>query len=174
VNAVWAADWSAYDTDDDRVDYVRLAFVINLFPSGFTLYAVEDEDDGKLLPVGYTGWYPITAANFSFLVGQAPDVVHRGQVVPIQTPTTRTFQYVFNYSMVAPLRRTEATRTMLRGLADALDTSPHAGRCAITVSVDGNRVAERLGMHQLAEMVVGSSREYVFGTGMSATGSART
>jgi len=164
VNALWAADGLAYDDEADRVDFVRLAFVVSVFPAGFTLYLAKDPH-GESIPVGYTGFYPITRDNFEYLARGPSDFVHRGQAVPMPAAGLHLFLYVFNCSMAPPLRKTAATRRMLRTLADQLRAQPRAGLCAITVSEAGARVAARLGMARLASLTVAGSphREWVFG-----------
>lgn len=163
VNATWAADWSAYDADDDRVDHVRLAFVVGLFPSGFTLYTVADTD-GARVPVGYAGWYPVTANTLTLLTNHPEEVSHRGQIPPVSAVDPAGALYVFNYSVVAPLRRTIVSRTLLTELSATLDAQPCRRRCAVTVSDDGARVARRLGMTHRADLVVGASMEQVYAT----------
>jgi hypothetical protein len=85
VNAVWAADWAAYETEEDRVDYVWLAFVVDRFPKGFRSYSVPGAQQspfrsssrgtrpGPLLRshAGTTGWSLLRATARSSSIPKA-------------------------------------------------------------------------------------------------------
>lgn len=153
VVAAWVADLAAYGTPDDQVDLVRLLYVMDTFPAGFRVWFWGD------LPVGYTGWYPIAPHTVDLLVAHPEQVEHRGQVVPVRAHTGPI--YVFNYSIAAPLRRTRASRLLMRTLADELRAARPTQLAAITVSPEGTRCAERFGMRPVSTITVGASVEQV-------------
>lgn len=160
VHGLWAADLAAYPRPADRVDWPRLAWVVDLFPTGFTLYTVE-APEGERVPVGYAGWYPVDRDTVRWLVRRPGALRHRGQIVPLRAVGPGDALYVFNYSMVAPLHHTGATRVLLTGLAAALDAHPGHPRLALTVSPEGARVATRLGMSPRARVEVDGEEEVV-------------
>jgi len=164
VNALWAADLGAYPHPADQVDYPRLAWVVSVFPQGFTLWTVEGPD-GAPLPVGYTGWYPVTEANLRWLLDRPDELRHRGQLVPLPSVGPTDVLYLFNYSVVGPLRHTALSRALLAELAGQLDAHPGHERAAITVSADGERAAARFGLSPRVEVRVDGSLERVHTSG---------
>lgn len=159
VVAAWVADWAAYGTKDDRVDLVRLLYVMDAFPEGFRVWFWRDADQN--LPVGYTGWYPVASHTVDLLTHHPDEVEHRGQVVPLRTAPRDGTLYVFNYGIVAPLRGTQASRTLMHTLRDELRAAEPSRLVAITVSEAGTRCAARFGMRPVQTVRVGESTESV-------------
>lgn len=145
--ALFCADLACYKTAADRVNFERLLFVLQTFCTGFRLFALRDAA-GALLPIGYTGVYPVDEATFDKLEQADPELGNR-LIAPLATTLiNQHFLYLFNYSIAAPLRKTECSRRLLRALADDLHIATPRGLSTITVSADGVRVAQRLGMQQ--------------------------
>lgn len=106
------------------------------FPRGFTLWW------GGGIPVGYTAWHPV-----------APKALQRLDVQPTADeplapaalgPAPQV--YVFNYSLVAPLRKSPFSGMILRTLAAQLAAVQPSRLGAGVVSPEGERVAARFGM----------------------------
>lgn len=145
--ALFCADLACYETAADRVNFERLLFVLQTFCSGFRLFALRD-DEGGLLPVGYTGLYPVDEATFEKLEHADPQLGNR-LIAPLATTLIHQhFLYLFNYSIVRPLRKTAGSRRLIDALAADLRTAAPRGLGTITVSADGVRVAERFGMRR--------------------------
>ena len=70
--------------------------------------------------------------------------------------------YLFNYSIAPELRRSEASRALIAGLADDLAAMPQSMPvAALCVSAEGVRVAERFGLRDHARIEVGGDLETV-------------
>ena len=147
ASAIFCADLGCYDTAADQVNFERLLFVLHAYCEGFRLWALNDAHGG-LLPVGYSSFYPIAEATFAQLERADPSLANR-LIAPVATqPGERPFVYLFNYSIVAPLRRTTASRRLIHGMLSDLQRHAPRGLATITVSADGVRVASRCGMKQ--------------------------
>jgi hypothetical protein len=66
ASAVFLADWACYSRVADRADFDRLLYVLACFPVGFRLWMCR-LPGGNWMPVGYTGWYPISDRVFDVL-----------------------------------------------------------------------------------------------------------
>lgn len=158
--ALFCADLACYETAADRVNFERLLFVLQTCCTGFRLFALRD-DENTLLPVGYTGVYPIDEATFEKLERADPQLGNR-LIAPLPaTLINQHFLYLFNYSIVRPLRKTECSRRLLAALAADLGTAAPRGLGTITVSTDGVRVAERFGMQQTGTLRFADHTEVV-------------
>ncbi|EYF03069.1 hypothetical protein [Chondromyces apiculatus] len=161
VLAVLLADWACYAMPGDQVSFARLVQVLEVFPAGFRLWWAEVPGAGWL-PVGYTGWFPIQEVTFETLVSRAGELRDRTlTVLPVVDPEG-SFVYLFNYSIVEPLRKTPCARRLLRALAEDLEHISLRGLAAITVSEDGIRVAERFGMGRSGVIWVAGAPDQVF------------
>jgi hypothetical protein len=161
VVATLLADWGCYTAPVDQVGFERLLFVMHVFPAGFRGWWVESPDDGWL-PVGYTGWYPISEATFEMLASRAAMVRDRSTVpLPVIDPEG-SFFYLFNYSILPAFRRGPCSRQLVRGLAEDIQAVPCRGLAAITVSEDGARVAERFGMRRAGSILVEGCEEWIY------------
>ncbi|AKT39488.1 hypothetical protein [Chondromyces crocatus] len=145
VLATLLADWACYPTPGDQVSFARLLQVMETFPEGFRVWWAELPGEGWL-PVGYTGWVPIQEVTFDHLETRAAALrVRTLPVLPAVDPEG-AYIYLFNYSIIGPLRKTSCSRRMMRALAMDIEALPLRGLAAITVSEEGARVAERFGM----------------------------
>ena len=159
--ATFLADLACYPEPVDQVDLARLLYVMSVFPRGFRLWGAETPELGWV-PVGYSGWYPIAPATFELLEQKAASLRDRMVApLPAEEPAG-SFVYVFNFSIVRALRGTPASRRLVQGLAEDLAGVRQLGLAAITVSPEGTRVVERLGMRRTGTMVVEGCEEGVF------------
>jgi len=159
--ATFLADQASYPEPVDQVDLARLLYVMAVFPRGFRLWGAEAPGLGWV-PVGYSGWYPIAESSFELLEQRAASLRDR-MVVPLPAVEPEgSFVHVFNFSIVRALRGTVASKRLVRGLAGELAGVRRRGLSAITVSPEGARVVERLGMRRTGTMVVGGCEEGVF------------
>lgn len=159
--AALLADWACYHRPRDRVDFARLLHVLWHFPRGFRVWLGKIGQDW--LPVGYTGWYPIAPALFHRLGTDPASIAHRGAIEPLSAiDPAGTYVYLFNYSIVPPLRHTAHSATLLKAFARDIAGLPLAGAAAITVSADGARIAERFGMSPVGAISVDGEAERVY------------
>jgi hypothetical protein len=159
--ATLLADWACYPRPRDRVDVARLLSVLWRFPRGFRVWLGKIGEDW--LPVGYTGWYPIAPALFHRLCTDPASIADRGAVVPLSAiDPAGACIYLFNYSIVPPLRHTAHSATLLKALARDIAGVPLAGAAAITVSADGARVAERFGLSHTGDISIDGEAEHVY------------
>lgn len=159
--ATLLADWACYHRPRDRVDVARLLSVLWRFPRGFRVWLGKIGEDW--LPVGYTGWYPIAPALFHRLGTDPASIAHRGAIEPLSAiDPGGTYVYLFNYSIVPPLRHTAHSATLLKALARDIAGLPLAGAAAITLSPDGARVAERFGLSHVGEISIDGEPELVY------------
>jgi hypothetical protein len=145
VGATFAADLACYPAPGDQVSFDRLLDAMRAFPRGFRLWGAHRGGAGWI-PLGYTGVIPIAAATFERLErGEAslagPAIAALSAVEP-----GGSFLYLFNYSVVPSLRGTAMAARVVKALAEDVRRTPHRGLAALTVSRDGERVAERFGM----------------------------
>ncbi len=141
--AVLLADWACYVAPADKVTPERLRQAMDTFPQGFRSWWIRSPDR-DWLPVGYSGWYPVSKETFSLLEQGA---LSAGRSVPaISLAEEGALLYLFNYSVLPPLRGSEVARRLVRGLADEVNALQPRGVAALTVSSDGARVAQRFGM----------------------------
>lgn len=106
------------------------------FPRGFTLWW------GAGIPVGYTAWHPVDPGALLRLDSQPALDEPLAPVAAGPAPQV----YVFNYSLVAPLRKAPFSGMILRTLAAQLRAVRPARLGAGVVSAEGERVAARFGM----------------------------
>lgn len=161
VLATLLADWVCYPEPVDQVGLERLFQVMYVFPAGFRVWWVDVPGAGWL-PVGYTGWYPIAELSFETLEARAAALRDRNVPALPALEAEGSFIYLFNYSVLASLRRTSCSRRLLRALADDFAAVPLRGLAAIAVSEEGARVAERFGMRPSGTVVVGGAPEQVY------------
>ncbi len=143
---IFLADWACYTKPEDRADFARMLSVTAAFPKGFRLYFCA-LSDGTQLPVGYTGWYPISENIFNVLEKNPAQITHRGFMVPLkETSKDGNYIYLFNYSIVPQLIGSEHSKTLIRDFAASIGATPQKGISAVTVSAHGIKVAEKFGM----------------------------
>jgi hypothetical protein len=144
--SVFLADWACYTHPADRGDFARLMSIVAAFPQGFRVY-FANLNDGTPVPVGYTGWYPITADMFNVLHDRPHQITHRGFMVPLKELAAQdNYIYLFNYSIIDQLRKTAQSSQLIKGMVDQIKSVAYKGLGAVTVSEDGIRIAEQFGM----------------------------
>lgn len=158
VRAALIADWACYPDPGHRVSEPRLASVIAAYPAGFRIEFANHR--GHWYPVGYTGFFPITDAQFDRLLTTPGSLRHRDAIEPAPNAAASPPLYLFNYSIIASLRGTPASGAMLAALAQAVATTAHRGLVAAVVSEAGARVARGLGMSELTG--VGATEDALF------------
>jgi hypothetical protein len=159
--AALLADWACYRRPRDRVEFARLLHVLWHFPGGFRVWLGRIGQDW--LPVGYTGWYPIAPALFRRLSADPASIGHRGAILPLsEIDPAGTYIYLFNYSIVPPLRRTAHGASLIKALAQDIAGLPLAGAAAITLSPDGARIAERFGLLHVGDISVDGETEQIY------------
>lgn len=150
INMVLLSDWACYAPPQysiaDRCLFERMNRVVRSYDKGFRLIVCQ-LDDGKIVPVGYTGWYPISEEVFTILESEPQNLDDRGRIQyhPIKE-TNDVYCYLFNYSVVQTLRHTWVSKFLLESLKS--DVTPYAKRgiSCVAVSEDGKRIAHRYGM----------------------------
>ena len=124
VLGLYAADLGCYPKGV-QVDFDRLLYTVGRFSRGFSLWMVQEE--GDWIPVGYSGWHPISSFVFS-AINAAPE-----QADPdfLQPDLHSEILYLFNYSVLPQYRRTILSKSLLEQLAQEVQ----GGRilCAGTV-----------------------------------------
>ncbi len=162
LEAALVADFVCYSKSTDRAEYNRLSKVIQSFPQGFTVYFATCADD-TTIPVGYTGWYPISENVFSILYHTPSNIKHRGfmQALP-ELSQHGNYIYLFNYSIIPSLRGTAQSKQLIKNYAADLKNIAVKGMGAVTVSPDGMRVAEKFGLSYRGDMTHDGVAEKVF------------
>jgi hypothetical protein len=161
---IFIADWASYTAPADRGDFARMLSVIAAFPQGFRLYLGEDEQ-GQRAPVGYTGWYPVSADIFNLLHHTPERVTHRGFMVPLKEqpkPDQDNYLYLFNYSVTPALSGTPQSSALVKDFAASLQDVSYTGLSAVTVSPHGARIAEKFGMSYRGDMTHDGEAEGVY------------
>lgn len=145
ATAIFLADLACYTTSVDQVNFERLLFVLHTFPLGFRVWGIQVSSE-EWLPVGYSAWYPVAEPTFGQLERADPLLASR-LVAPLSTVEHgRSLVYLFNYSIAAPFRKAQYSKTLLAHLTEDIQKCSPKGLAAITVSSDGIRIAERLGL----------------------------
>ncbi len=152
VIATLLADWACYARDEHRDALPHLRHVIATYPWGFRLW-MHRTDDGRHLPVGYSGWHPIDAGTFRLLRDSPERLTDRRAIKPLAAPAkAQNHVYIFNCSIIETLRKTEASRELMRALAADIRGLPPSGLAAVAVSPDGRRVLARFGLRHAGDM----------------------
>lgn len=165
VSAAFAADWASYSTPDDRTDFERHCFVLSRNPSGLRVWCLRGAGPhGGALPVGYSFVYVVSEATFARFESKDQTLADR-LIAPTPwyekalSSSGRRFAYLFSVSITAPLRRTEASRRLVKSLAADISEMNLSGLAAITVSPDGRRVCGRFGMVPVGSVSFGGLSE---------------
>ncbi len=165
INALLLADWLSYGRSADRVSYVRLQGVVRDFRSGFRLYVCRPSE-GELVPVGYSGWYPIEESVFEKMEQAPSSLTNRGQIRPslLFNPQDEqgAYVYLFNFSVAPSLKGGWLARRLLEDLKNELTAFPKRGLASVTVSEDGQRVSRRFGLEKTGAMTHEGDVEDVF------------
>jgi len=147
VLCLLAADWACYPDPANREDYPHLHHAVTAFPKGFRLWTASA--GGRILPIGYSAFHPISPATFAVLRDAPQTITNRRQITPQpQTASGKQYLYLYNIGTLPRFHRTEASRALMRAFREDLAATAHHGLTAIIVSPDGQRVIERFGLRQ--------------------------
>ena len=161
VVGTFLADHACYPRPADKVQFDKLSRAMRAFPQGFRCWWLEHPSAGWL-PVGYSGWHPVSPAQFETLTDPSGASTGRSVEPLALVDPTGPYVYVFNYSVIAPLRKSPVSRDLLGALAEDLERVRPRGLSAITVSADGARVAERLGMKRVRPLTAAGGADEVY------------
>jgi len=147
VLCLLAADWACYLDPANREAYTHLHHAATVFPKGFRLWTANA--GGRVLPIGYTAFHPISPATFAVLRDAPHTITNRRQITPQpQGPSGEQYCYLYNIGILPRFHRTEASRALLQAFREDVAAVPYHGLAAIVVSPDGKRVIERFGLRQ--------------------------
>lgn len=147
VLCLLAADWACYPDPTNREAYPHLHHAVTVFPKGFRLWTAHG--GGRVLPIGYTAFHPISPATFAVLRDAPQTLASRRQITPQpQAASGEQPLYLYNISILPQFHRTEASRALMAAFREDLAAVPYRGLAAIIVSPDGKRVIERFGLRQ--------------------------
>jgi hypothetical protein len=147
VLALLVADWACYAQQAHREDYAHLKLAVSVFPKGFRLWLARLE--GRCVPVGYTGFHPITQRTFSLLRHCPQRFTSRTQIAPApESFDCANYLYLYNIGIITPFRKSHASRMLLKTLVQDMASVPSRGLAAIAVSPDGERIVERFGLRK--------------------------
>jgi len=158
------ADWTSYSVPADRVEYPRLCNVINTFPQGFRSWFCKTAED-RYTPVAYTGWYPLSKDIFDKVYDHPESITHRRELLPQSALLAEgDYLWLFNYSILKPLRKSEQSRKMLQTYAaDIMDINPR-GLVAAVLSEESKPVVRRFGMRHVGNMTHTGVSEEIWAT----------
>lgn len=160
VLAAFFADLASYEKPVDQVTFDRLLFVMHAFPEGFRVWWVKLER--AWWPIGYSGWYPMFETMFE-IMKKTPEKLRSRMVIPNPLMLgTKKNLYLFNFSVIAPFKKTELSRALIKNYCvDICERNPDGMAC-ITVSEDGIRIAERLGLSCSGHFQLDGCQEKVY------------
>jgi hypothetical protein len=160
VLAAFAADLLSFDKPVDQVNFERLLFVMHAFPEGFRVWWIKCAD--IWLPVGYTGWYPMLETMY-VLMETKPDQLKDRMVVPHPSSISHhPYLYLFNFSVAAICKKTKLSNALMKRYIQEITEQHAKGFSCITVSEDGIRVANRLGMACSGHLDLDGSLEGIY------------
>jgi hypothetical protein len=160
ASGIFVCDWACFDRPSDRVDFLRLLYIVSFFPAGFSLWLANVRGE-EWIPVGYTGWYPIAGPVFDMMYDNPESITHRGVIMPVESGT-HPYVYLFNYSVIPQLRKTRHSARIVKSLARELESIRPRGMATIAVSEDGARVAARFGLSHRGTMRFQGEEEEVY------------
>jgi hypothetical protein len=156
---ILCADWICYPIEFEQLDPPRGRHLCHSYPQGFSLYTVNI--DGENLPVGYTGWLPLTRQVFETMHERPQDLTHRGQITAEMPHDSRYF-YFFNASIVPEMRKTPQSKQLVWDHVSALAPLNAIAISAVTISEDGIRMVSRMGMKTNGNMTHDGDVEPVY------------
>ena len=160
--AVLLADWACYADMAHKEPYSHLRRVVGSFPSGFRLW-MQMLDDATAVPIGYSGWHPISEARFEQLHREPAKVPGRSALTPLETlHPSENYLYIFNFSTIPQAHKTHVTKALLQTLAADLQNVPQRGLAAVAVSAAGRRIAARFGLVRTGTLLHEGQPEDVF------------
>jgi len=161
VLATFLADLVCYPIPVDQVNFERILFIMHAFPKGFRVWWMKVADS-TWWPVGYTGWYPMFDFMFNIFEKNSEVLKDRMVVPDYFAKKSQPFLYLFNYSIVSSLRKTQFSKKLMTAYAQDIHNQDPQGLTCITVSDDGKRVASRFGMTCTGYLKIEDSVEDIF------------
>lgn len=160
--AMLLADWACYADPATKEAYPHLRQALSAFPLGFRLWMLPYRENASI-PVGYTGWHPIPESVFAALRDSPGQFTNRAQITPIRSlGPDRNYVYIFNISIISQLHKTTASKLLIKTLAADLKRQKISGLAVITVSPDGQRIAERFGLRPTGSITHEGQEEEAF------------
>ena len=163
VLCTFFADIISYSNSVDQVSFDRLLFIMHAFPQGFRCWWIK-LPNGIYWPVGYTGWYPMLESTFD-VFRKYPEKLKDRMVVPnmnVNLDGQNPYLYLFNFSVISEFKKSVLAKSLIKAyVKDILALAP-AGLACITVSKDGIRIAERLDMSHVGDLIIDGSVENVY------------
>lgn len=161
VLAVFLADLVSYSEPVDQVNFDRLLFIMHAFPQGFRTWWIKHQN-GLWWPVGYTGWYPMLETSYE-LFQKNPEKLKDRMVVPnLYADGGKSYLYLFNYSVAPALKKSSLSKVVVKRFVQDISVQNARGLACVTVSEDGVRIADRLGMTCAGNFVLDGSSEGVY------------
>lgn len=161
--AALLADWACYDNEVDRADFSRLKYIMTSAYKYFRIWVCR-LPDGKITPVGYTAWYPISEFVYKGALNKQIDINDRGMFMPLRFVDFRDikYAYAFNVSVVKGLRNTVCSRRIIKSYQEDRMRLGKAGVVAITVDEPGKKFSRLDGFSHIIDVVVQGGAESVF------------
>lgn len=159
--ATFLADLASYPEPSDQVNFDRLLFVMHAFPQGFRTWWIQCPDQ-RWRPVGYTGWYPMFD-NFYTWMKNHPELLRDRMVTPnTYGASSRPPLYLFNFSVIPAFKKSALSQALMKHFLADVKAQNARGLACITVSEEGVRVANRLGMLCSGYLQIAGSKEGVY------------
>jgi len=157
------ADWACYEALVDRADYARLKYIMTSAARYFRVWMCT-LPDGQILPVGYTGWYPIARFVYDGLQRDPSQIDDRGIFMPLRyvAPEDIRYAYAFNISIIKELKNTSCSRQMIRSYQKDARSLGKAGIAAITVGADGAKLSSMTDFKKSGTVTVQGESETLF------------
>lgn len=169
INATLLADWACYAAPEDRAEYPRMRDVITTFPQGFRVWFCRMPDNTHR-PVAYTGWYPLPEETFNKAHDRPQNIKHRKELWPQNALSPGgDYIWIFNYSILKQLRKSEQSRKMLQTCAADINAIKPRGLVTAVISEESKPVACRFGMHHVGNMTHAGVSEEVWAARFPAT-----
>ncbi|MBV8060581.1 MAG: hypothetical protein JO126_06680 [Alphaproteobacteria bacterium] len=161
--ATLLADWASYESKVDRADVARLKYIMSSAYPYFKLWTCC-MPNGEVTPVGYTAWYPIARFVFEALRKDPAQIDDRGTFLPLRGGIGKSpkHAYVFNISIVPPLRNTVCAQKMMHSLRAEGRRYRQANIAAIAVADEGCRLAQLAGLKKVGRVTVQGESESLF------------
>lgn len=161
VLGIYLADLISYSIPADQVRFDHLAFTLQKFPQGFTLWWSHGPQGWW--PAGYTAWIPIQEAQFKIFLNSPQSLTER-LVIPQETVKGRPWLYLYNYSVAPNLKGSALTQALIKGYSKTILALRPKGFATVTVSNDGRRVAQKFGMKRTGSFKIQNTLDVVYCT----------
>lgn len=161
--AVLLADWACYEREVDRADCERLKSVMKDAYRYMRLWHCA-MPDGSLMPVGYSGWYPIAQSVYENVLKHYAELHDRGVFVPQRVEAIHDvrYAYVFNISIIEPLRNTVCSRRMIQAFQQDAEALTQAKLMAVTVDEAGAKFSRLAGFSLVGQLTVQGEKESLY------------